>query len=146
MPRKTAPKPTAEPTKPRKPGRPARLDDQAKAQILAMIAVGCSRARAARFIGVRSSTLSKLIKRDPDFADELKQAEKTREMDALTSIKRAGAQSWRTAAWLLERIQPRLYGRPSANKESKRRRSGTSPLDPFLIQMARERCAAGEEF
>lgn len=142
MPRKTAPKPTADPPKARKPGRPNKLDDQAKSQILAMISVGCSRARAARFVGVRPTALTMLTKRDPAFAAELKQSEKRREMDALASIRRASGKSWRAAAWLLERTQRRQYGRPSTAKTPKRA-TKSSPMkgmmDAMMFRMADER-------
>ncbi len=142
MPRKTSPAPAADSPKPRKPGRPAKLDGKAKTQIVAMIAVGCSRARAARLAGVRPSALAMLTKRDPAFAEEIKQAEKRREMEALASIRRASGKSWRAAAWLLERTMRRQYGRPSAAKTAKRANK-SSPmkgmLDAMMFRMANER-------
>jgi hypothetical protein len=140
MPGKTDP--IAPPPKPRKPGRPAKLDEKAKNQIVAMVAVGCSRARAARLAGVRPTALTMLVKRDRAFADEINQAEKRRETEALASIQRASGKSWRAAAWLLERTMRRQYGRPSAAKTQKRANKSSpmkGALDALMFRMADER-------
>ena len=92
-------------------GRPRLLTDVRKAEIAAMISVGCSRTTACRYVGCVPATLRNELRRDPDFRDKVVKAERRRQLVPLQQIQQAGTRSWRAAAWLLERINPKEFVR-----------------------------------
>ncbi len=94
-------------------GRHPVLDAAKKREILAIIAVGCSRTVAAAYVGCAISTIQNTADRDPTFAEKLRQAACATELGLLKSIRNAAAkeQYWRAAAWTLERRFPDRYGR-----------------------------------
>ena len=55
-------------------GRPPVLDEAKKREILAIVAVGCSRSTAAAYVGCATSTIQNTADRDPAFAEKLRQA------------------------------------------------------------------------
>lgn len=91
-----------------KGGRPPVLDAMKRAEILTIISVGCSRRAAARYVGCAPSTIGATAQRDPEFARQLTRAEQRSQIGLIKSIREAGkmAQSWRAAAWALERMNP----------------------------------------
>lgn len=91
-----------------KGGRPPVLDSMKRAEILTIISIGCSRRAAARYVGCAPSTIGATARRDPDFAQQLARAEQRSQIGLITCIREAGkkAQSWRAAAWALERMNP----------------------------------------
>jgi len=95
----------------RRPGRPVRLGPEKQGLICSLIAAGFSRRRAAKHIGCASSTITRCAKSDPSFADRLREAESHSELAPLGHLRRASANSWRAAAWLLERQHPHRYAR-----------------------------------
>lgn len=93
-------------------GRPPVLDDAKKGEICAILAVGCSRATAARYVGCHPDTIRNTAQRDPQFATALERAESKHEVKHLAFINEAAKEgkNWRAAAWALERKYPGRYG------------------------------------
>ena len=87
------------------------LDEKKRAKIVALLSLGCSRRSAARYVGCSPSTIGRTVARDPEFADQLAQAEQNADIDALRMIRRAAGNEryWRAAAWLLERRIPEEF-------------------------------------
>lgn len=93
-------------------GRPPVLDDAKKREICAILAVGCKRATAARYVGCHPCTIGRTAKRDEQFALDLERAESKHEVKHLAFISKAAEEGkyWRAAAWALERMYPERYG------------------------------------
>lgn len=87
------------------------LDETKKREILAIIAVGCTRYTAARYVGCRPADIARTIGRDKIFAREVAKSEEAAEVYYLNQIKAAAKkeQYWRAAAWVLERRNPNRY-------------------------------------
>lgn len=98
-------------TSARSGGRPRLLTEVKKAEIAAMISVGCSRSTACRYVGCVPETLRNELRRDGKFREKIVQAERRRQLVPLQQIQQAGTRSWRAAAWLLERINPDEFSR-----------------------------------
>lgn len=96
-----------------KRGRKPVLDDIKKGQIVAILAVGCSRRTAAKFVGCDVSTIRNTAEREPDFAEQLRVTENKQEYMYLQNVQKAAQREryWRAAAWVLERRFPDDYGR-----------------------------------
>ena len=96
------------PDAPKRRGRPASLDEEKRAQIVALLANGSSRRVATTIVGCSPSTLTRTASRDPTFAEQLARAERNVEIEALRAIRHAAKLPcyWRAAAWLLERRNP----------------------------------------
>jgi hypothetical protein len=90
---------------------PETLDDQKRWKIISLLANGCSRRVAARFVGCSPMTITRTAARDPAFADQIAAAEHSAEIDALRLIRAAAKNEryWRAAAWFLERKNPDDY-------------------------------------
>ncbi|HEX4131370.1 MAG TPA: hypothetical protein VHZ24_15125 [Pirellulales bacterium] len=87
-------------------GRPRKFDEEKRRQYCALVTVGCSRRKAARFVGVTPAAVRQAARRDADFGELLRRAEMNREVLHLQNIRDAGARTWRASAWMLERINP----------------------------------------
>ena len=87
-------------------GRPQILNDQLKHDICLALSLGCSRRRAAEFVGLDESTIRKAADRDPQSRADLLRAAVKLEMDCLDRIRR-GKRSWRSSAWLLDYLRRR---------------------------------------
>jgi hypothetical protein len=98
-----------------KRGRRPVLDGYKRREILAILAVGCSRSTAAKYVGCALSTIQNTADRDPGFAKQLRQNEHASEIGYMENIRRAARNEryWRAAAWALERLDPEQYGRRS---------------------------------
>jgi ribosomal protein L18E len=96
-----------------KRGRPPVLDDKKRAQIVAILAVGCSQSVAAQYVGCAVRTIQNTAERDPKFAEELGKARSNAELGLVKNIRNAAKkeQYWRAAAWALERGFPEKYAR-----------------------------------
>jgi hypothetical protein len=96
-----------------KRGRPPVLTDEKRAQIVALLKLGCSQNMAAEYVGCSSSTIQNTAERDPEFAEKLRRARGSAEIGWLESIRKAAKkeQYWRAAAWALERAFPERYAR-----------------------------------
>jgi len=91
--------------------RPFALDEGKKREILAILAMGCSRRAAAKYVGCAPATIGNTAHRDPDFAAQLENAESKAEIGYMKNIRKAAnkEQYWRAAAWALERKYPNEY-------------------------------------
>jgi hypothetical protein len=91
----------------------SKLTEVKRREICAILAVGCSRTAAARYVGCHPDTIRNTAKREPEFAAEIEQAESQHEIRHLTHINAAAKEGryWRAAAWALERTYPDRYGR-----------------------------------
>ncbi len=91
------------------------LDDVKKKEIVAILAVGCSQAMAAKYVGCSSATIRREAERDPKFARQIRQAKGNMELGLIRNIRDAAKkeQYWRAAAWALERCFPERYARRS---------------------------------
>jgi hypothetical protein len=92
-------------------GRPPVLNAEKRAQILAVLSIGCSQTTAAHCVGCACSTIQRTAERDPDFAAALRKAKCNAEVSLLKNIRNAAKkeQYWRAAAWALERGFPDKY-------------------------------------
>ena len=92
-------------------GRPPVLDAAKRAQILAILSVGCSQTTAAHYVGCAVSTIQRTADRDPEFAQALGKAKCNAEVSLVKNIRNAAKkeQYWRAAAWALERGFPDKY-------------------------------------
>jgi hypothetical protein len=87
----------------KKPGRPAKLNDDAKATLIRALGLGISEADAARIVAVSPRTVRREAKADANFAQDKKRATIAGKMRLLQRITDASEQHWQAAAWLLER-------------------------------------------
>jgi hypothetical protein len=89
----------------------SKLDPKKRGEICGVLAMGGSRAVAARYAGCSASTIYRTAKKDRQFASELRQAEGRAEVLQLKNITDAARnkQYWRAAAWMLERRFPNRY-------------------------------------
>jgi hypothetical protein len=95
-----------------KRGRPPVLNPEKRREILAIVAVGCSRRTAARYVNCSPSTIRNTADRDAEFAEKLGKAENSAEVMHLKNINTAAKEprNWRASAWALERLRPESYG------------------------------------
>jgi hypothetical protein len=93
------------------------LDDGKQREICAILAVGCSRTTAAKYVGCHCTTIRRTAERDEAFALALRQAESKHEVLHLTHINKAAQEGryWRAAAWALERKYPARYSQRNPN-------------------------------
>jgi hypothetical protein len=98
------------------------LDDIKRGEICAILAVGCSRATAARYVGCHSITIRRTAERDEAFKSALLQAESKHEVLHLSYINKAAKEGryWRAAAWALERKYPDRWGQRDPHQFSLR--------------------------
>ena len=96
------------------PGRPRALDEPKRREICAMVATGCGLASAARYVGCDVSTIRREARRNPDFAQRLRRAQRDCELAPLDAMRKAARRYWRAAAWLLERLNAERYGKTDA--------------------------------
>ena len=94
-----------------KRGRPPKLDDTKRGQILGVLGVGGSMATAAAAVGCCIRTVYNTALRDRKFYEQLRTAHAMHEVKLLKCLDAAAAQPkyWRAAAWKLERIHPARY-------------------------------------
>ncbi len=92
-------------------GRQSALDAVKRGQICAILAVGGSRATAARYVKCAVSTIRRTAERDAAFAAEIERAEANLEVIHLSNIQRISKRAWHASAWVLERVYPERYGR-----------------------------------
>ena len=72
-------------------------------QFCNLLHLGCSRAEAARTVGVSLRSAYRQFRDDPDFAAAVNLALCSSDAQAYRSITSAGPKSWRAAAWIIER-------------------------------------------
>jgi hypothetical protein len=96
-----------------KRGRPPVLDERKQREIVAILSVGCSRRCAAHYVRCSPKTIRNTAQRNPEFAENLKQADSHGEVFWMKCINAAAKkeQYWRAAAWALEHIKPERYAK-----------------------------------
>ena len=94
-----------------KRGRPRKLDDIKKSEVVAVLTAGFTRQMAADYVGCSVPTLLNTAARDYRFANQIRQAEMHHQLAQLQTIERAGRDKWQAAAWLLERRNPDSFAR-----------------------------------
>ena len=92
-------------------GRPRTLDDVKRREIIALISTGYGMPGAAKYIGCAPNTIRREARRDAEFGQQLRDAEKQARLRPLKAIRRKAHTHWRAAAWLLERTEPEKYGK-----------------------------------
>lgn len=96
-----------------------------QARICEAIRLGSTFELAAQYGGISKQTFYEWLKRKPDFADAVKEAEAQAVVRWLARIEAAAMgdpekkikPEWQAAAWKLERRYPRLYGRQIHEQE-----------------------------
>jgi hypothetical protein len=96
---------------PRKRGRPRALDEIKRREIIATINAGCGIETAARYAGVSPRTVLRELRRNKEFWDRYRKAELNSRIQPLDTMNRAVKESWRAAAWMLERKSPRDFAK-----------------------------------
>lgn len=114
------------------------LDERRRAEICAIIGVGCSQATAARYVGCTPGAISAAKKRIASFRDEMLRAEAHHELVLVRRIHEAaaGPNGWRAAAWLLARRYPERYAARAAETVTPQQIEDS--LAYFAAQVARE--------
>jgi hypothetical protein len=92
-------------------GRPRSLTPEKKQQVLAFLAGGGSRRKAAAYVGISLTTIADEAKRDEQFSDDLSRAEASSYFRHLQNVSKAGEKDWRASAFLLERKWPEEFGK-----------------------------------
>jgi hypothetical protein len=92
-------------------GRPPKLDENKRGQILGILGVGGSMATAAAAVGCCVRTIYNTGERDREFFQAMRAARAMEEVRLLKRIDDASEQPrhWRAAAWKLERLHPGRY-------------------------------------
>jgi hypothetical protein len=66
---------------------------------------------AARQVGCAASTVTKAAQRDPEFAEQLRDAYFEQGLSPLARFRVQSQRSWRASAWFLEHVGPKRFGR-----------------------------------
>jgi hypothetical protein len=99
------------------PRQPKRLTKSQTTKITSMLGIGGTRSMAADYARCHQATIRAWMRRDPEFANQVIQAELRSERSFLNVIHEAGKdpKQWRAAAWALERLYPERYARRASN-------------------------------
>jgi hypothetical protein len=103
-----------------------------------MVRAGCSLRNAAKNAGVTMAGIYYARRTDPAFAEQLRAAEKHRDVDGISRINNAGDKSWRAAAWILEHASPRQFARPAGKKATTPKHLRKRPLKKLMKSIAFE--------
>ncbi|MDO4630378.1 MAG: hypothetical protein Q4C70_14460, partial [Planctomycetia bacterium] len=87
------------------------LTAKQKDEIIAIIAVGCSRKTAASYVGTTPAFIRKTAQKDAKFAEALQHADVQAEISSMKNVTAAARQEryWKAATWILERKNPEDY-------------------------------------
>jgi hypothetical protein len=87
------------------------LEPAKRAILLKLLARGLSLRSAARYVGCHPATITRTAARDPEFAQQLAEAEEALPLMALDRLTAAvnDPRNWRAAAWILERTHPERF-------------------------------------
>lgn len=100
-----------------KRGRPPKLDEAKRNEIITVLRLGGTIAVAAQFVGCCSRTIYNTADRDPEFGKRMQRARASHEITLLKRIDDAASDPkyWRAAAWQLEHMYPDRYQKRAAN-------------------------------
>jgi hypothetical protein len=102
-------------------GRPPALDDQAKGQLIALLAVGMSIRQAAAVLGVSHTTVQKALKADPSLDDDINAARFQAQLQPLACVIREARRSWKAATWLLKYLDSKIASHEETPDERRQR-------------------------
>lgn len=123
-------------------GRPTKYTPETVKKITGAIQTGATYRLAAQYGGIGLSTFNEWRHQYPEFAEAVEEAEGQGAVMLIAKIQRAAGNSWRAAAWILERRHPEEYGRQiidhgnadgepfSITVEAKDYRAGLTPMLP----------------
>ena len=83
------------------------LSGEEKERVAMLMSYGYSLRQAAARVERAHTTVSRQLKKDPEFAAQLERYRSYAESDALGEVVKASRKSWRAAAWLLTYLQRR---------------------------------------
>ncbi len=92
-------------------GRQRILCEAKQREICALVSDGCTIEAVARYVCCSTITIRREARRNPQFHELLRQASVSAQLSPIQTMREAAAQSWRAAAWLLERTDPHRYGK-----------------------------------
>ena len=92
-------------------GRPRALNDAKLDTVCAIVAHGASLAEAAQYVGCALSTLHRERRSNEAFRKRLHAAEVEATLTPHRLMRAASRRNWRAAAWMLQQINPKRYGR-----------------------------------
>lgn len=92
-------------------GRPTKYTPETVKKICDAITTGATYRLAAQYGGITYTTFNEWRKDNPEFSAAVEEAEGRGAMLLIGKIQKAATQSWRAAAWILERRHPEEYGR-----------------------------------
>jgi hypothetical protein len=111
-------------------GRPEALDGPTRKKVLLLLTTGYTRALAAAELGISRSTIHKTMQRDPDFRQQVLDAEELFERTPLLTIIEASQRNWRAAAWLMKNYQP--HASVNRRKKDQQRRESFRATKEFF--------------
>jgi len=95
-------------------GRVRTLDDAKQREVCALMSAGCSLQAAAEYIECAPNTIRREAARNPQFNQRFREARLQAQLSPLSAMRKAAADHWRAAAWMLERTDPEHFGRRPA--------------------------------
>jgi hypothetical protein len=98
------------------------LTEDQKREAVAIVALGCDRETAAKYVNQPPQALEDESRRDPGFAAELRRAEAKCELGHMRVVQQAAneGRQWRASLWWLERRAPERYARRDAGSVTRR--------------------------
>ena len=101
------------------------LSDEQRRQILAVLRIGGDRETAVRVVGQTKASLQTALVNDPQFAQDVRQAEAAAKLIHMQNIHNAAQdpRDWRASQWWLERRYPARFAR---QKEARREATGAA--------------------
>ena len=122
-------------------GRPVSFDQEKQDLFCAMIRTGCSRAAAARAVGVCPRTIRNTLATNAAFCEQFRSAESHPRLRALDDIARAARGNWRAAAWLVA-----YFDRVQRNRRRQQpEKDALESWDAILLQVTAEQEMNTEE-
>lgn len=99
---------------------PLPLTEKQRSDICAVLGMGCSRATAAKRVGIPESVLYREMERYPEFEAEMRLAESSYELRHMKNVFDAAAdpKNWRVSVWALEHVLPERYARRDPSRVS----------------------------
>jgi hypothetical protein len=86
-------------------GRPAAFTGEKRKHFCSLIRLGCRRGLAAEMIGLDRHTVRRALRRDPDFAAQIRELEAEAAFRFMRQVNQASATQWRAAAWIIEQSE-----------------------------------------
>jgi hypothetical protein len=95
-------------------GRVRTLDDAKRREVCALMSAGCSLKVAAQYVNCAPNTIRREVEHNADFGQRFRDARLQAQLSPLSAMRKAAADHWRAAAWMLERTDPEHFGRRPA--------------------------------